>query len=134
MQKTPPTPLASILSKLINQAAANPGRLVLHGLSGGATLYLLIGTDKRRTLTIHRSNTYPEQREASIFLDHWPEALPSPRPKFEAQSMPEATMGQGWALVARWIKPQPDAANASDQPKGEPEPAPVEFQPALPGF
>jgi len=130
MQKTPPpSTLAAILSKLINQAAANPGRLVPHGLSGGATLYLLIGADKKRTLTIHRADTYPEQREAATFLDHWPEALPSPRPKFEKQSIPEATLGHGWALVASWIKP--GATNQPEEAQPAPEPAPTEVQIAL---
>lgn len=94
--------LRPILARLINAAAANPGRTQSCQLPGGTEVSITIDAEKWRYFALARIDAYPTRAEWNTFLEHWPttDLLPSPRPTpLQNRSAYE------FILKAKWPKP-----------------------------
>lgn len=84
--------LTTILSKLLQDAEANPGKKCSHHLGNGLSIDVKI--DGGYTyLQIHRSSVYPSRAEWNTILKRWP---------YPVQAEPKQIARGRYYLQSRW--------------------------------
>lgn len=89
--------LKAILRTLLSDAKQNPCAAQVKALPRGLWVGVRVDDAADRQLKLERRGAYPSAQEWRTVLDHWPEALPEPRPMFTQHKT-----GPRYALVGRW--------------------------------